>query len=392
MHTLPDFSNTEVAFAHKTDKDLKRTEFVFSMMQSPTLTRWLTRLTLISLKIHLPIESLLKATIFRQFCGGEHVAECTNTYKMLRSKGVEGILDYSVEGQEAESTFDSVQKEIYGLIDNAKKYAQTPIACIKITGIARFALLQKITEKGKLSETEQAEWQRVQKRLDTLCERAANQGVTFYIDAEETWIQPAIDGLAEAMMRKYNREVPRIFSTIQMYRHDRLYYLEQLINAARAEGWKVGMKIVRGAYLEKENERAVQMGYPTPMQSNKAATDRDYNAAVHLCVQNIDMTAVCAGTHNEESCTLLAKTLLEKGIDKAHPHVFFSQLFGMSDNITFNLARENFNVSKYLPYGPVRYTMPYLIRRAEENTSVAGQVGKELTLVKKEILRRSKQK
>jgi proline dehydrogenase len=383
-----DFGNTEIAFRHKNDSALKRTRFVFSMMQDPFIVKLSTKLTLFALKWHLPIDSILKRTIFWQFCGGESMQECTNTYAMLREKGVEGILDYSVEGQENEATFDAVRDEISRLIDNAKTYARIPITCLKMTGIARFNLLQKVSEKKTLTDAENAEFIRIQGRLDHLCGKAAKQGVTFYIDAEETWIQPAIDNLTEGMMATYNREKPIIFSTIQMYRHDRLAYLDNLIQKARKEGWKVGMKIVRGAYLEKENERAQQLGYPTPMQPNKAATDRDYNAAVRLCVENIEDTAVCAGTHNEASCLLLAELLDEKRINKEHPHVFFSQLYGMSDNITFNLAALNYNVSKYLPYGPVRYTMPYLIRRAEENTAVAGQVGKELLLVNREIERR----
>jgi proline dehydrogenase len=383
-----DFGNTEIAFRHKNDSALKRTRFVFSMMQDPFIVKLSTKLTLFALKWHLPIDGILKRTIFWQFCGGESMQECTNTYAMLREKGVEGILDYSVEGQENEATFDAVRDEISRLIDNAKTYARIPITCLKMTGIARFNLLQKVSEKKTLTDAENAEFIRIQGRLDHLCGKAAKQGVTFYIDAEETWIQPAIDNLTEGMMATYNREKPIIFSTIQMYRHDRLAYLDNLIQKARKEGWKVGMKIVRGAYLEKENERAQQLGYPTPMQPNKAATDRDYNAAVRLCVENIEDTAVCAGTHNEASCLLLAELLDEKRINKEHPHVFFSQLYGMSDNITFNLAALNYNVSKYLPYGPVRYTMPYLIRRAEENTAVAGQVGKELLLVNREIERR----
>lgn len=359
------------------------------MMKNPSLVKVSTQATLIALKLHLPIEWIIKRSIFKQFCGGTTIKDCTQAYEMLRANNIEAILDYSVEGQEAEETFDHVRDELLQLIDNAKKHAAVPTTCLKVTGLARFALLEKVNDQNDLTDSEKLEYNRVIQRLDQICTKAHDLGVKIYIDAEETWIQDAIDRLAEVMMQKYNKDNAIVYTTLQMYRHDRLAYLDELIKKARSNDFKLGIKQVRGAYMEKERERAKEKGYPSPIQADKASTDRDYDAGLEKMIESIDLIEICAGTHNEKSSALLCELMHKQGLKNNDSRIFFSQLFGMSDNISFILAKRGYNVSKYLPYGPVRDTMPYLIRRAEENTSVAGQMGKELSLVSKELKRRS---
>ena len=358
-------------------------------MGSPSLVSTLTGLTKFALKIHLPIKWIIKKTIFKQFCGGEKIQDCTETYELLRGNNIEAILDYSVEGQSKEVDFDQVRDELLQLISNAKKHAKVPTTCLKVTGLARFSILEKVSSDSDLNDKEKQEYARVIQRLESICKKAHELGVKIYIDAEETWIQVAIDRLAVVMMRKYNGESAIVYTTLQMYRHDRLDYLKELITDANKNAYILGVKIVRGAYLEKENDRALEKGYPTPMQPNKQATDNDYDTAIKLIVENIDTVELCAGTHNENSARLLCELMQEKGLENNHYAIFFSQLFGMSDNISFNLAHAGYNVSKYLPYGPVKDTLPYLIRRAEENTSIAGQMGRELTRITTELKRRN---
>ena len=391
MSNIPSFSNTEVAFKSKSTIELKFTRLIFKLMGSPGLVNILTDLTTFALKIRLPIQWIIKKTIFKQFCGGERIDECTGTYELLKKNNIEAILDYSVEGQSLESDFDYVKDELLQLIVNAKKYAKVPTTCLKITGIANFSILEKVSANSQLNETEKHEYNQVIKRLDSICKKAFDNNVEIYIDAEETWIQVAIDRLAEVMMQKYNGKVAIVFTTLQMYRHDRLEYLQELIEKTTKQNFVLGAKIVRGAYLEKENERANSNGYSTPMQPNKSATDNDYNSALKLMVDNIEKVELCAGTHNEDSAKLLCKLMADKGLENSYRGIFFSQLYGMSDNISFNLAHSGYNVSKYLPYGPVRDTLPYLIRRARENTSIAGQMGRELALITKELSRRKAQ-
>ena len=388
MSNIPSFSNTDVAFKSKSTGELKFTSFIFSMMGSQSLVNSLTGLTTFALKIHLPIQWIVKKTIFKQFCGGEKIEECTGTYGLLQQNNIEAILDYSVEGQTKESDFDHVRDELLQLVSNAKKYAKVPTTCLKVTGIASFSILEKMSANSELSETEKQEYNRLIQRLEAICKKAFDNGVKIYIDAEETWIQVAIDRLAEVMMQKYNGKEAIVYTTVQMYRHDRLAYLQGLIEKSTKQSFVLGVKIVRGAYLEKENERAIVKGYATPMQPNKPSTDKDYNAALKLILDNIQNVELCAGTHNEDSAKLLCELMEEKGLDNSYKGIFFSQLYGMSDNISFNLAHTGYNVSKYLPYGPVRDTLPYLIRRARENTSIAGQMGRELALITKELSRR----
>lgn len=388
MNMSVDFNNTEIAFKHKTNNELLFTKFIFKLLGSPFLTNAMTSLTLVALKLHIPIAWGVKPTIFKQFCGGTSINDSLKTYQMLSNAGIEGILDYSVEGQESEKSFNHVRDELLRLIDNAKKHSKVPTTCLKVTGMARFSLLQKITEGKELQQEEKLEYNKVIERLDNICKKAHELDVKIYIDAEESWIQIAIDRLAEVMMKKYNEKKAIVYTTLQLYRHDKLSYLNELISKSKTKNYVLGVKLVRGAYLEKENERANLLGYHSPIQPNKESTDNDYDQALTVVINNIDHVEVCAGSHNEKSAKHLIELLSEKGLEKNHHHVFFSQLYGMSDNISFNLAAAGYNVSKYLPYGPVKDTMPYLIRRAEENTSVAGQMGKELSMIIKEIERR----
>lgn len=381
------FDNTEVAFRSKSDADLNFSIFIYKLMRKPALVKLSTKLTLFALQLRLPIQWIIRRTIFRQFCGGETIQDCTEPFKYLKSIGVEAILDYSVEGQESEEELDETRTELLQLIDNAKNQATDPTTCLKVTGLARFALLEKASE-GRLSGAEQQEFDRVHERVDEICRKAHERGVKIYIDAEDSWIQPAIDALAEEMMWKYNDQRAIVFTTAQLYRHDRLAYLEGLIQKCRDAGKVLGVKLVRGAYMEKERERARELGYRDPIQPNKEATDRDYNAALELVVKNIDQVEVCAGTHNADSCRHLSELMAKAGLVNDHPNIYFSQLYGMSDNLSFILAANKYNVSKYLPYGPVKSTVPYLIRRAEENTAIAGQMGKELKLLIEEKKRR----
>ena len=360
-------------------------------MGQPWLVKLFSSLTLLALKLHLPISGIIKATIFRQFCGGESLEASQASVAMLRKNNVEAILDYSIEGQNSEKAFDNTKSELLRLIDNAKRFSKDPTACMKITGIARFDLLEKLTERpDDLSATEKEEWARVKQRVEEICQKGFDLDVRIYIDAEDSWIQGAIDHLAVEMIRAFNKKRAIVYTTAQLYRHDRLAYSESLIAAAKKESFILGIKLVRGAYMEKEKERALDRNYPSPIQSSKENTDKDYNTCLKLVVDNIEHVELCAGTHNENSCLYLTELMEEKGLERSHPHIYFSQLFGMSDNISYNLSSNGYNVSKYLPYGPVRDTLPYLIRRAEENTAIAGQMGKELQLVIAEKKRRSK--
>ncbi len=383
------FDNTAIAFGHKTDKELDFSIWLFKLMQNQALVKWSTSAAQLALYLRLPISGIVKATVFRQFCGGETIADCDKAIISLGKAGIGAILDYSIEGAQDEETFDSTTEELLKNSDKASSSPHIPVTCMKLTGIIRFGLLEKVSADVELSDIEKQEYSRGIRRVHKICERAHRNNVPIYIDAEETWIQPAIDRLAEGMMRQYNTEKAIVFTTMQMYRHDQIDHLNKLLEEAQREGFIAGVKFVRGAYLEKENERASKLGYPTPMQPNKESSDRDYNRALEIGVKHINQIAICAGTHNEESSQYLTELMKESGLPNNHPHIYFSQLYGMSDHISYNLANRGYQVSKYLPYGPVKATMPYLIRRAEENTAIAGQMGKELLLLTKEKNRRA---
>lgn len=382
------FNNTEVAFSLKSDTELERAYFLFKLIESQPLVRIGTAVTNFALKAHLPVEGLIRSTVFDHFCGGINENDCLSVVDKMFTKGVSSVLDYSVEGKEEEDQFDAALDMTLKTIEFAKERLAIPFAVFKPTGFGRFALYEKLGEGKSLSPEEQIEWDRVVARFDKVCSVAHEKDVALLIDGEESWMQDAADDLVAEMMRKYNKEKAIVFNTLQMYRWDRLDYLKKLYTLAKVDGFYIGMKLVRGAYMEKENKRAEEKGYPTPICASKQATDENYDAAVVYMLENIEKMAIFAGTHNENSSYRLMELMAEKGIAKNDARIFFGQLFGMSDNISYNLAESGYNVAKYLPFGPVRDVMPYLIRRAEENTSVAGQTSRELDLIKKERVRR----
>ena len=383
------FDNLENSFAFRSDREIKRAYWLFKAISFPTLVHYGSNLANFSLKYHLPIKSMIKMTIFRHFCGGEDINECSYVIRRMGELGVGSILDYSVEGKEEEVEFDHSCEEILATVRRAAGDKYIPFSVFKVTGLARFGLLEKVSAKAPLTSEEAAEYSRIRDRVRRICEEGHKLNVRVFIDAEETWIQPAIDELATSMMEKYNTEACLIYNTLQLYRHDRLDFLRESHRKATEGGYYLGVKLVRGAYMEKERDRAKEKGYPSPINPDKASSDREYNDSLRFCVDHIDRISICAGTHNEDSSLLLTELMAERGIAPNDERIYFSQLLGMSDHISFNLARAGYNVAKYVPYGPVSAVLPYLTRRAQENTSIAGQTGRELSLLTAELKRRS---
>jgi len=383
------FENTKIAFKLKSDFDLKRAYWLFRVIGSPVIVKIGKVFTLFALKLRLPINFIIKRTIFKQFCGGEDIEECSKTINSLATQGVGTILDYSVEGKTSENDFELTTQIIIDTIKKADSESDIPFAVFKITGICNFGLLEKANEvENTLTTDENRKIEQIKERILRICSVAYDRNVPVFIDAEESWIQNTIDIWAFEMMLKFNKEKTIVYNTIQMYRHDRMLFLKQAREAAHKNGITYGVKLVRGAYMEKERERAVKNGYPSPIQSDKESTDNDYDAAQDFILQHLNDFALVAGTHNEFSSLKLANALEKEDITKDDPRVYFAQLLGMSDHISFNLANEGFNVAKYVPFGPVKEVMPYLLRRADENTSVSGQTGRELGLISKEKIRR----
>ena len=383
------FDNTEIAFNYKSDKDLKRAYKLFKLVGKSWLVRLGKAMLPIVFKLRLPIKGIIKRTIFRQFCGGETIDECDHTIEVLYENNVGTILDYSVEGQTNEKDFDFTRDEIIATIDKATGNKGIPFAVFKATGLSRHGLLEKLNDENAVpTQEEKEEFMRIVQRIDAICQHAAKNKVPIFIDAEESWIQNTLDRIVESMMAKYNQEHCIVFNTFQLYRHDRYDYIVKAIDRAKKGGYLFGAKIVRGAYMEKERERAAEMGYPSPIQPDKNSTDKDFNQSLHLLIDNIEHCHFCCGTHNEESSHLLVQLMKEFKVDKTDKRIFFAQLLGMSDHISFNLAHHGYNVAKYVPYGPIKKVMPYLLRRADENTSVAGQTGRELDLISREWHRR----
>jgi proline dehydrogenase len=388
------FENTQNAFAYKSTKALKRAKLLFGFMGYPTLVQMGTRLVPTLLKAGLPIKGIIRNTIFKQFVGGETLAETIPVAQMLAEHGVDVILDYGVEGKEGEESFDHATQVFIDVINHAASQKNIPFISIKVTGLASHELLQTLHEAPRLrsgihdNEMEQAAWDRVRDRMYAICEAAAEKNIGVLVDAEESWIQDPIDRLTMEMMAEFNKQKAVVFNTIQLYRHDRLHFLRISHQIAEAQGFVLGLKLVRGAYMEKERAVALEKNKQSPIQISKEATDADYDEAVRFCMDHIHSTAVIIASHNEQSNLLGAKLLDEMMLPHNHPHVHFSQLYGMSDTITFNLAKEGFNVSKYLPFGPIQDVIPYLMRRAQENTSVSGQTGRELLQLKRELARR----
>ncbi|RTY88722.1 proline dehydrogenase family protein [Flavobacterium sp. RSP15] len=382
------FNNTQVAFSLKSDTELDRAYFLFKMIANQPLVRIGTAVTNFALKANLPVEGLIRATVFDHFCGGINEVDCLSVVDKMYTKGVSSVLDYSVEGKEAEDQFDAALEMTLKTIEFAKERQAIPFAVFKPTGFGRFELYEKLGEKQSLTPEEQAEWDRVVARFDLVCKDAHSKNVALLIDGEESWMQDAADDLVTEMMRKYNKEKAIVFNTLQMYRWDRLDYLKKLHEQAIKEGFFIGMKLVRGAYMEKEIVRAAEKGYPSPICASKEATDENYDGAVRYMTDHLEVMSVFAGTHNESSTYTLMELMTEKGIKANDDRIWFGQLYGMSDNISYNMAANGYNVAKYLPFGPVKDVMPYLIRRAEENTSVAGQTSRELEMIKAERNRR----
>jgi proline dehydrogenase len=388
------FDNTEIAFAYKTNKDLKRAKWLFETMHYNWLVSMGVRFTPFLMKTGLPIDGLVRRTIFKQFVGGETLPETAVVADMLSKYNVKVILDYGVEGKEGEASFEEATQQFIRVIRHAASKNNVPFISIKVTGIARFGLLQRLDEAPRLRsgihdhEHESDEWDKVRERMFRICEVAEELNIGVLVDAEESWIQDPIDRLTMEMMEEFNKEKAIVFNTIQLYRHDRLDFLKMSHRIAKQQNFILGIKLVRGAYMEKERTRANQKGYVSPIQADKVSTDHDYNQALRFCIENIDSISTIVATHNEESNLIAVEIMKEKGLPLNHAHLHFSQLFGMSDNITFNLAQAGASVSKYLPFGPIRDVIPYLMRRAQENSSVSGQTGRELRLIKKELLRR----
>jgi proline dehydrogenase len=383
------FDNTEVAFSSKSNRDLKRAYWLFKIIASPFIVKVGKGATNMALKLRLPISAPIKATIFRQFCGGETIAECDRTISDLGKFGIGTILDYSVEGKTSDEDFDQTVDIIIQTIHRAANDPHIPFAVFKVTGIGRHDLIEKASTHGYTpTSDEKAEIDVIVSRIDRICHAAHEAGTSVFIDAEESWIQDAIDQWTFDMMLKYNKERCIVFNTLQMYRHDRLAFLRDCLELSQKHQVKYGIKLVRGAYMEKERARAIEKGYPSPIQATKADTDKDYNVALKEVLENRSVFSLCAGTHNEDSSELLMNLMQEAQIDPQSEQFYFAQLLGMSDHISYNVAHAKYHVAKYVPFGPVKEVLPYLLRRADENTSVAGQTGRELSLIIKELDRR----
>jgi proline dehydrogenase len=384
------FDDTEISFSYKNNKQLRQSHFLFSLMNKNWLVNIGTRLTPLAFQFHLPITTIVRNTIFKQFCGGESLTECEVAINDLSKYNVGTILDYGVEAKESDDEFDIACDSFINAVKFAGNHTSVPFISVKITGLSKFYLLEKISKNEKLNEGEIVAWNRTKGRLHKICKAASINDSSVMIDAEESWIQDAIDNITEEMMIIYNRDRCVVMNTIQLYRHDRLQFLKNSFKRLSVNNIICGYKLVRGAYMEKERKRALQNNYLSPIQATKDDTDRDYNLAIDFCLDNIERINFCVASHNECSNKKAASDADLKNIAIYNPHLHFSQLYGMSDNITFNLAKSGYNVSKYLPFGPVRDVVPYLMRRAQENTSVSGQTSRELLLIDKELKRRKK--
>ena len=390
--------NTQIAFAYKSTAELKRARFLFSVIQSPFIVSIATKLTPALMNSGLPVNGLIRSTIFNQFVGGETLEETARVAKQLGAYGVQVILDYGVEAKEGEDNFDNVTEKIMEAVEFAATQNNIPFVSIKLTGIASLQLLETLNEAPRLrsgihdSEMEDAAWGRVKERMYAICDLATEKGVGILIDAEETWIQDPIDRLAIELMAEYNKEKVVVYNTCQLYRNDRYHFLQLSHKIAKEKNFKLGAKLVRGAYMEKERLRAKEQGVASPIHLDKEATDKDFNDAAAFCIQNKETISFILASHNEQSNLKIAQLMSEKGIAANDPHVHFSQLYGMSDPISFNMAKEGYNVSKYLPFGPIKDVIPYLMRRAEENSSVNGQTSRELLFIRQELARRKAKK
>lgn len=384
-----DFSNTEIAFADRSDKELKKTAWLFGMMNNQWLVGIGSKIGLAAIKLHLPfVQGAIKNTIFEQFCGGTTLLESQKTIDRLKNSNIKSILDYGAEAKEEETELNHTMNENLRSIEFAGPLDFVPLVSTKISGLGRFELLESVQAGVAFTEETKSEYRSILRRLDAICTAAATKGMSVFIDAEETWVQDTIDHLAEMMMKRYNTERVVVYTTCQMYRHDRLQYLHELYERSQKEGYLLGVKLVRGAYMEKERDRAEEMGYSSPIQPSKEATDEAYNSALKFCLDHYDKIASCNASHNADSARFLATQMVERKIPRDHPNLMFCQLYGMSDNLTYNLAASGFNAAKYVVYGSVREVVPYLIRRAQENSSITGDMSREYRLVADELKRR----
>jgi len=382
------FDNTAIAFADRSDADLNRAEMLFKMVGSPTLVGLGKSALELATALRLPVTGIIKSTVFQQFCGGESVADCEPTIERLHTAGILTLLDYSAEGKDTEEDLDASATETISTILRGSDDVRIPFAVFKPTGIIRAALLERVSAGKVLESHQQQEWDSALQRVKMICQAAADHRVPVMVDAEESWLQPAIDEVVGLMMAEFNRQEAIVYNTFQLYRTDRLDFLRRSLEVAERQGYFLGAKLVRGAYMEKERDRAKRKGHPSPIHPTKNDTDAAFDAAQAFCVAHADRIRLVSGTHNEASSRLLTELMHDAGLPTNDRRIFFSQLYGMSDNISYNLAHAGHNVVKYVPYGPVQLVMPYLMRRAEENTSVTGQVGRELSLILKEKQRR----
>ncbi|HCX24497.1 MAG: proline dehydrogenase [Flammeovirgaceae bacterium] len=382
------FEDTATAFAHKSDAQLRKSHLVFSVMDYPFIVKAGTAVTNAALSLKLPVKGLIKKTLFDHFCGGESIEGSEERMRRLANAKVKTILDYSVEGEASEHGYDDAVEEALRVSDYSKQHASIPFCVIKPTGIGSGKLMEKKQKGEPFTPEEQKRFDKIYERLDKIVAQAVKNDMKFMIDAEETWYQDVVDEMVYRLMKTYNKEKPYVYNTYQLYRHESYANMVKGFEEVTSAGCYFAAKLVRGAYMEKERERAEEKGYQDPIQPTKQATDEDYNKALAFVIDHIDKFAVCAGTHNEDSCQYLVDLMAEKGIDKSDDRVYFAQLLGMSDNISFKLASMGYNVAKYVPYGPVEKVLPYLFRRAEENTSIAGQSSREYRLIQKELKRR----
>ena len=387
---MVDFKNNIHAFEDKSNTDLFRAWILFKTISNPIISKILTKLLQIALLFRLPITFLIKISIFKHFCGGENIEECKKTIDKLWDSRIGSILDYSAEGKESENDFKQVYEQGMKILETSKNNEKIPFIVFKLTGLIQFKILHKINNNQTLNDEEEKIYNSFINRINLICEQAQIINTPVFIDAEESWIQGAIDKIVLVLMKKYNQKQVLVYNTLQMYRNDRIMYLDKIIDTARRERFKLGFKLVRGAYHEKEIERAKEKGYKIPVHLKKGDTDQDFNKSLEICLDNIDLISICSGTHNIKSSEYLISLMKEKGLENNDKRIFSSQLLGMSDNISYNLAKEGYNVSKYVPYGPVREVIPYLIRRAEENRSIAGQMGRELQNIITEKNRRKR--
>ena len=387
---MVEFTNIKKAFADKSNADLNRAYFLFKTISNPKVSSLLTHLVKFALLIRLPITKIIKNTIYKHFCGGETIIDSKKTIDRLWKSSIGTILDYSAEGKETEIDFNNVLNEAIQVIRASKENKKIPFVVFKLTGLIRFKILEKLNNNDILNFNDQEKYNSFKERINIICNEIVLSKTPILIDAEESWIQDAIDNIVLDLMKKYNNDDILIYNTLQFYRKDRIEYLNRILKQSNKESFKLGLKLVRGAYHQQEIDRAKQRNYSIPVHLNKEDTDKDFNQSLIKCLDNIDRVSICAGTHNEESSKLLIKLMKDKGLKNNDKRIYSAQLLGMSDNISYNLSTENFNVSKYVPYGPVKDMIPYLTRRAEENTSISNQMGRELINIIEEKKRRKK--